>query len=468
MQRIREILALLLIVGLPFHALAVTVLTKLIAGPGQAPLGMLALWKEGLLAIILLMAVSEILRSRQALKNALQMDLIDRFILALIVLAIGVSVVRETEIASLALGIKYDFLPLIAFLILRHVPWSEEFKARVITIIVWTGGIVAAYGILTFFLPLTFFTALGYSDLHSLYVPGGPLAAYQQIGGELLRRVQSTFSGPNQFGLWLLLPFSLATIRMLPRVIKKPQDSAIKERLYFLLIGAALLLSFSRSAWIAALVMLLSAIWLLFPRRTAMNVFGGFAVLVFGMAIASAILFPGAFVRSASSRDHFLRPLSAIQSMIAHPFGQGLGAAGPASNRTSDACVHLEEGADASWAADRPDLCVFVADQQVQPTNRVCRCPFLTENWYLQIGVELGFLGLLLFLWLVVMVLTKLFAVSGKSVTQRTAALTFLGLSIAGLFLHAWEDGAVAYTLWLLAAVAITSATAKTRPESAS
>jgi hypothetical protein len=38
MQRIRESLALILIALLPFHALAVTLLTKLIAGPGHAPL----------------------------------------------------------------------------------------------------------------------------------------------------------------------------------------------------------------------------------------------------------------------------------------------------------------------------------------------------------------------------------------------------------------------------------------------
>jgi hypothetical protein len=34
-------------------------------------------------------------------------------------------------------------------------------------------------------------------------------------------------------------------------------------------------------------------------------------------------------------------------------------------------------------------------------------------------------------------------------------SLAFLGISIAAIFLHAWEDSAVAWTVWLLVAVAL-------------
>jgi hypothetical protein len=52
MQKIRENLALILLALLPLHALLITVGTKLIAGPNQAPLTVLALWKEVLLLLI--------------------------------------------------------------------------------------------------------------------------------------------------------------------------------------------------------------------------------------------------------------------------------------------------------------------------------------------------------------------------------------------------------------------------------
>jgi uncharacterized protein (DUF983 family) len=38
---------------------------------------------------------------------------------------------------------------------------------------------------------------------------------------------------------------------------------------------------------------------------------------------------------------------------------------------------------------------------------------------------------------------------------MHVTLLVFLGIGIASLFLHAWEDAAVAYTLWMLIGVAI-------------
>jgi hypothetical protein len=39
---------------------------------------------------------------------------------------------------------------------------------------------------------------------------------------------------------------------------------------------------------------------------------------------------------------------------------------------------------------------------------------------------------------------------------HHSSFLIFLGISIAALFLHAWEDSAVAYTVWILLAVVLT------------
>jgi hypothetical protein len=58
-------------------------------------------------------------------------------------------------------------------------------------------------------------------------------------------------------------------------------------------------------------------------------------------------------------------------------------------------------------------------------------------------GVEMGVLGFVLFVMLTILILRKL--PKGSPVF-----LAFLGVSIAALFLHAWEDATVAYTVWIL------------------
>ncbi|TSC80348.1 MAG: hypothetical protein G01um101425_2 [Candidatus Peregrinibacteria bacterium Gr01-1014_25] len=468
LQRLRESLTLVLLVALPFHALAVTLATKLIAGPGHAPMGVLAVWKEGLLGVILCITIVELFLRWRAMGYglwAMGMDIIDALVLGLLLLAVIVSAHSSQLTAhSFFYGFKYDFIPLLAFLVLRRVPWSDRWQLSAVRCLLALGVLIAAYGIVTMFLPMSFFTLLGYSDLHSLYLPDGPLAAFQQVGASGIRRIQSTFSGPNQLGLWLLLPWGMVWA-------VSGQRSAHSARMLvvarFLLL-AALFLTFSRAAWIGAVVIIvlsrlfpLPPFFPLSPRergneRERVGVKSIIVALVIGLAVALAV--PASRVillRSASTTDHLRRPMEALRVIADHPFGLGLGSAGPASNRVSDGCVFLPASGDASWAAGRDDLCVFLGDVQVQPRGRVCRCPLLPENWYLQIGVELGVLGLALYLVLMGCVLVRLWrsVVSGQWSTDLFAI--FLALSLAALVLHAFEDSAVAYTAWILVAAAL-------------
>ena len=459
LQRTREHLALILIGLLPLHALFVTVGTRLLTGPGHAPLTTLALWKEIVLFAILGMAAVEWTQQKEKHRK-IRLDRLDICILILLGLSVFVTALTHGDWRLYLFGFKYDFVPLIVFLILRRVPWSEWFSNTAITVIVALGGVVALYGLATLALPMSFFRALGYSDLHSLYLPGSPLAAFQQVGGAGIRRIQSTFSGPNQLGLWLILPWSFCIVRFFsnwfrvehPLLHPGPEDE--ERRMcgfygsFLIIIGLAILFTFSRTAWLAALVVAVIFIVKTMPERRV----GKHLLRLFGVGVMLLILVtivaPTTVVRLTSSRDHIIKPLIAMNSIAQHQFGQGLGTAGPASNRVSDPCVFLEEGSDASWAADRPSLCVFVGSNQVQPPGRACNCPYVTENWYLQMGVEMGVIGFAVYLALIIFILLRLASFS-------TIFLPFLGISIAGLLLHAWEGSAVAYTLWILTAVQI-------------
>lgn len=455
LQKLRETLAIGLIVLLPFHAFVVTVLTKLLAGPGHAPLAGIAVWKEGILAIMLTIAVAEILRAAASRRQqALRLDPPDMLILLLAAVAVAMLPVSRTSLTGQLLGIKYDFVPLIAFFLLRRVSWSARFCELTAYSLQLIACLIALYGITTLFLPMSFFTLLGYSDLHSLYVPDAALAPFQQIGGSMLRRVQSVMSGPNQFGLWLLIAWAVLWSQLRADCSLKNAGCRMRTTMG-LVIGMGILLSFSRAAWIGAVVIVCGSIWMAFPRKTALRALGGLAAAGIAGVLLLSVISPLVLVRGASTLDHLIRPLKAVQMMIADPLGRGLGSAGPASNRISDACVYLPGGADTTWAADRPELCVFVADKQMLPMDRTCHCPVLPENWYLQIGVELGVAGMAVFIALMITVLQALAARSTKDDAARAAFLCMLALSIAALVLHAFEDSAVAWTVWVLAAIAL-------------
>ncbi len=493
LQRLRERLSLILIALLPFHAFALTILTELLKGPGHAPIGSLALWKEGLLGVILILAIAEIIRSAGKAVSLQQsaiskfFDVVDWLILGLIALSILVQIINsQLSILNYLYGFKYDFLPLVAFLILRRVPWLEAFGRSLLRVFLIIGAIVAAYGILSFVLPDWFFAWLGYSSRHSLYIASGPIAAFQQIGGSSIRRIQSIMSGPNQLGLWLLIPWTVAFEAISPSTPLRTghQQSAFSKKsnaegwrliagsyvrlsiVTFTLTSIAIFLTFSRSAWLAALVIFVVALFFSVSRGAFKRMALGFLGLMILGAIGVMAWNPSIFLRLSSNTGHLERPVAAIESMIAHPFGLGLGTAGPATNRTNETCVYLNPGDDVSWAKATPSLCVFVGGKQVQPAGHTCQCPFLTENWYLQMGVELGVIGFVLYLVLNVLLLRKLSAISYQLPAdkklliadswQLTAFLIFLGISVAALFLHAWEDSAVAYTVWMMAAMTVT------------
>ncbi len=485
-QRLRQWLTLLLVCLLPFHALLVTVLTKAVAGPGHAPLTVIALWKEALLAVIVLLAFFEIFLREfrsQDQETLWSLDLLDGLLIVAVVFACVISfdpvtVAKGGGLGGLLhstftladkrflLGLKYDFLPLIALFFLRRVPWSDAFLRRALFLLIIIGTIIALYGIATFFLPDSFFVMLGYSDVHSLYFPHASLAAFQQIEASNVRRIQSVLSGPNQLGLWLLLPFAALLWRG-GRAVRGTAErvSARSRVLWFLsllILLSALTLTFSRTAWIAAIsIVLVVTLHVLLPaagtpkrRRTLIVLTGCTAAMVIVCGVAFSRLAPTIFIRNASLAGHLEKPLQAIELMRQHPLGMGLGTAGPASNALSDTCVFLPQGSDYNWARSIPDLCVFVGGTRRHPAGRSCDCPVLTENWYLQFGVELGVFGLAFSLALAFLVLLRFFKVPFSD-PKMSVLLAFLGLSVAGLFLHSFEDSAVAYSIWVLLAACI-------------
>lgn len=470
MQWTRERLVLALIGLLPFHAFVVTVGTRLLRGPNLPPWSVLALWKEALLGVVLLLAVCElgalvlrrILRSADSKEsgfvrayNLFVIDGLDAAIFCLLLLSELVHPWSQPDALQMYItGFRYDFIALVSFVILRRVPWSAWFLHQLRLVLLISVSVVAGYGLLTMILPTSFFTWLGYSAAHSLYDPAGPIAAFQQIAESSVHRIQSVMSGPNQLGLWLLLPLAML-ITGLARMDGEQSKNRSKHWgmwILTLVVLACLFGTFSRTAWIAMSAMVLVTVFGRVSKQWRKNILmigvPVFCVLIIG----AALLAPKVVFRLSSTRGHFEKPIEGLLLMQKHPWGLGIGSAGAASNRLKEPCIFLRPQDDPGWAQATPNLCVFLGKKQVQPVGHVCDCPVLTENWFVQIGVELGFAGMALWLMVTAIVLYRLYKGMGNrvSVVSHAMLLLWMGMATASLFLHAWEDSAISYSVWLI------------------
>src|SRR3989344_7210270 len=146
---LRHQLILLLFVLLPCHALFVTLGTKLITGAGHAPLSSLAIWKEGLMALIFLVSIIELFFSeRGTIRNVLSwkrgnIGKEQAIIVLLLLIALFLFPVR-TDLAAFVYGFKYVFVPLIFFIVLASLPWEEGFlEKKIFPALLIIGGVVS-------------------------------------------------------------------------------------------------------------------------------------------------------------------------------------------------------------------------------------------------------------------------------------------------------------------------------------
>ena len=396
-----------LLVGLtPFHAFLITW-----AG---APV-VLSMWREFLvMAICGLIAVEIVLEKRWP-----RFDALDWVIIAFAAVAIFWLPFQRFEVAQWALGVRFDVMPFVFLLFLRQAKWdSEKMTAWLYRIFFITAGVVVLFGIFhATSLPKDFLTHFGYPAYNTVPDAENGLTACQYLEHTTsVCRATSTFGGPTRYGVFLLLVLGM----LLPAILQKTRERGRGVAVaLFAMTLASVFLTYSRSIWIglatAAIFALFWAAYIKVQYRKKI-IIAGLVVLV--LLIISAGIFAwrfsveeknsyvpqlahSIFVRTASSNKHVELAKKGLQTIIAHPLGMGLGKVGPASVRFNE--------------------------------------KFLTENWYLQIGAEMGVLGLLLFCGLLVVLSKKLLA--DKTDWRRIGLfLSLFGIAITGLFTHSFEE----------------------------
>jgi O-antigen ligase len=260
------------------------------------------------------------------------------------------------------------------------------------------------FGLCQLLLPIGFLAHFGY----------GPqtIPAYQTVDNKLdYQRIQSTLRGANPLGAYLVVIIGLVAARLRARALSRRWVLSG----WLVLSVICLWFTYSRSAYLGVMLALGVVAVLNLPRhhwrRLAMVAATGLVLVVLGVVslrnnniVQNSLFHSDETSRSALSSNS--KRASALQqglSEVVHePLGRGPGTAGPASTRNT------------------------------HPAR-------IAEDYYLQIGQEVGWIGLALFLAIVVMT-GKLLWRQRHDWLARGLLASLVGLSLVNLLSHAWAD----------------------------
>lgn len=411
-------LAMVIILLLPFHAFLTIWLSSLI-GHYTA----LRLWKEVLLlisvvAVLFLVATDHRIRSHTLTRRLVWL------ILAYMALNVAWGVIAYSghDVTAKALG--YGLIVNLRFLAFFLVTWTVALRmARLRVhwqwITLWPAVLVIAFGLLQILvLPHDFLHHFGYGP-HTI-------APFETINhNNQYVRYASTLRGANPLGAYLLIPISLLSIIWL---------KGKRRRLYAGLIVAALIVeffTFSRSAWIGT-VLSMGTITLLSLRSKrakqialscvavlAVLTAGSYAIWHHNVRYENFVLHTQTHsaIKTTSNAGHLSALKDGVRDVLHEPLGGGPGTAGPASIYNSG-------------------------------RTRIA------ENYYVQVGQETGWLGLVLFMLITVGVGYLLWLRRDHPLALALFA-SLVGLTFINLLSHAWADDTLAYIWWGLAGIAM-------------
>lgn len=419
--------SLILIVFLPFQSLLLSVFQdKLLLSPSIS--FWLAHWYEPVIVVILVLSIAQyLLGSKKSRMNWLALLLVLFGLLSAIFFSPTLS--RGIE------GFRFDLLPVLIFLLISLQNISKEktkilFKTYVVMAI-----LAGAWAIAERFLPPNYWANLGLS-FH-----GYGYFGFGKFSFGVLNQSASFIGGPNQLGSYLLPAVFILLYRSSVARTNGEKTSLSDRRIlpWFALtvLFVGVLLSFSRSAWVGVCAGLLAFLLFYIKNiRIKYSLLGVMAILLIGLfvayknvpAVKDLLVHTSAESGGKSSQEQHG---SALDSSIAELksrgtaqifFGRGIGTAGPAAIKYSDGVV--------------------------------------SESWYIQLLLELGIVGLALWLVFIAGLLIRTYK------TSPALFLSLLAVSATALFLHTWADNpAIAISLFVLVGACYNSSWTENRPK---
>lgn len=325
---------------------------------------------------------------------------------------------QDAELLGLVYNLRFLMMFVYAAILTRV---DRGLVVRVVKIVAASSAVVSLLALIQYLvLPDDFLTNFGYSRQN------GVLPAFFIDNKPEYQRVMSTLRDPNSLGSYLLLPFSFGFLALFRKRPNTKLWAGITG-----LVALALVLTFSRSAWIGALTVGLVIVLSdpvsrhaasAFLRRRWPLLLGVLLVLVSLLAASWRSSAVQNLVFHADQQTVLEDPnqirsrvySESLEAIIDKPEGHGIGTAGLASIRND-----------------------------IQGT-------FLNENYYLQIAYETGWIGFGLFITILVFSFKKIWRHQNTFIGVALVA-SFTGLLLTNFLVHIWSNEAVAYTWWGLA-----------------
>jgi hypothetical protein len=405
-------LFVIIIVILPFHGFLTTWM-----GSSFGNLLLWRAWKEILLLLAVCISAYLMFADRDLLKKLWQRPvnkLIVGFTIWMLVGTLLFNRDADSALQGLTIQLRFGFILIIAQ-ILEH---YQRFTRRQLSLlIIIPASVVVAFGLLQMFvLPFDFLENFG-------YVKNVTIPPYFTVDEQLTNlRIASTLRGPNPLGAYLILP-----ILLLLSYWHKIRPNHVWlygwYALFLITVSIVLYGTHSRGAWIGLIGAV--GVWLLLSLRSKTRMIL-FVVGVMSLAVTGLVLYQQRdtnFVRDvilhddpeeggevSSNQGHYEALKMGLADLRKRPlFGCGSGCAGPASVRNANGAK-------------------------------------ISENFFIQTAQEGGLIALLL--QTTVFIQVGLLLLRHNGVFERALLASGVGVSIVGLFAHAWADDTIAYLWW--------------------
>lgn len=399
----------------PFHALLITWLRHLgLSGNWNF---VVSAWREILLVALFLITLPRMMEIvtenwRKFLKNygwILLFMILPLFYLLPVLLPTITTADQSNTLQQWLWGARFDAPLFLAFLIFSFLSFSEVEKAKLLRIFLGVGFVVALFGLLhVLVLPRGLLTSIGYSVNRDIWDVSTAISSCQPLE-HITRfcRAIATFGGPTRYGTYLLLLLSVGGFELIKVKIKR--QKYFWGAVVFLSL-ANILFTFSRSIWIALFVMIVVALFAVARKRIPPLPWFKIGVTVAAIFLIFTFFtynsWKTVFIRSSSSAEHYAKFAFGIEKLTASPralfFGYGPGTSGPASLRGTS--------------------------------------PLIVENQFLQIALEFGLIGLIIFLLAIYQIFNIRGWRSDEQMESLPIKLALAGLLVTGLFTHSLEE----------------------------
>ena len=327
-------------------------------------------------------------------------------VIALILIVFGlISAVFLSKSAGRGIeGFRFDLFFLLTPFIASDLP--EKLSQSLIKIYLVLAGLISAWAIVERFLPVHYWQKL---------LNFSPDFGFGNYFVGLTPRSDSIFNGPSQLSNYLLLAAGLVLVR-----IARAKKFNWTDYLYYMIIILGLGFAYSRAAWIGLAVIVLLTLIFVFKSWSVRFKIIFISIIVMLIPILSVKTVSGGsatasiLTHDTSQVSHEIAATTTLTEMkkrLRQPvkllFGSGLSSAGPLVLKYHDGLI--------------------------------------SESWYLQILLEIGVIGLVCWLWLIVVLFLDM-------IKKNTGlAYGLIAVSIAAIFLHTFADSpATSWTLFAL------------------